>query len=144
MPGGNKNIKPEDGKPFSKDYQPSPEAKKEGMRRKRNLKELADAILSGKGLKDAKLIAKAVGIDLSDKEFTLEVIMTLKQVEKALIDGDTRAYSAAMDRLKGKPEQSVDMTSLGEKMQNPVTTVFTINHDPNSVFKEEDDVKSKI
>ena len=35
--------------------------------------------------------------------------MTLKQIEKALEVGDTKAYNAAMDRMQGKPKQSLDV-----------------------------------
>ena len=95
---------------FTSDNQPTPEAKSAGKRRKRELKELAEALITGEGLQKAKKIAASVGVDLSNEEFTLEVIMTLRQVEKALAKGDTPAYNAAMDRLRGKAKQITENT----------------------------------
>jgi len=94
-----------DGKKFSKEYQPSGEAKSKGKRKKRVLKDLAEALVSGEGLEKAKKTAAEVGLDLLDDEYSLEITMTLRQVEKALKKGDTSAFSAAMDRLRGKPKQ---------------------------------------
>jgi hypothetical protein len=96
---------------FSSDNQPTPEAKSEGKRKKRLLKDLANALVSGERLNKCKAIAEKVGLDLIDDEFTLEIAMTLKQIEIALDNGDTRAFSAAMDRLVGKPIQTIDQTN---------------------------------
>ena len=45
--------------------------------------------------------------------------MTLKQIEKAFDEGDTRAYQAAMDRLMGKAPQQItqDNTHQVEPLQ---------------------------
>jgi len=94
---------------FSKESQPTPEAKSEGWKKRRTLKELADALLNLKGIEKAKETAIAVGMDLSDDEFTLEIVMTLRQIEKALKKGDTPAYNAAMDRMVGKPLASIEV-----------------------------------
>lgn len=106
-----------EGNTFSKDNQPSSEVKKEGHKRKRVLKDLAEALISGERLKKCKVIADKVGIDLHDSEYTLDISMTLKQIEKAFDDGDTRAYQAAMDRLLGKPPQQI----------NQVTSTINLN-----------------
>ncbi len=99
------------GNKFSKDNQPSSEAKSEGHKRKKALKDLADALISGERLDKCKVIADQVGIDLNDNEFTLDIAMTLKQIEKAFDEGDTRAYQAAMDRLLGKPPQQINQVN---------------------------------
>lgn len=111
MPGGKGNIKGTEGNTFSKDNQPSPKAKSEGHKRKKALKDLADALISGERLEKCKLIAKKVGIDLKDGEYTLDIAMTLRQIEKAFDEGDTRAYQAAMDRLLGKPPQQINQVT---------------------------------
>lgn len=109
---------------FTSENQPSPEAKSLGRRKKRTLKELAEIVVEGKGLEKAKQIAKRLGIPLEDDEFTAELIMTLRLIEKAINLGDVSAYSAVMDRMKGKPKQSVDVTSGGDKINVPSDVVF--------------------
>jgi cell division protein YceG involved in septum cleavage len=111
MPGGKGNIKGTEGNTFSKDNQPSAQAKSEGHKRKKALKDLADALISGERLEKCKVIAKKVGIDLNDGEYTLDIAMTLRQIEKAFDEGDTRAYQAAMDRLLGKPPQQINQVT---------------------------------
>lgn len=113
MPRGRKDIV-KDSVPFSKENQPSPKLKSEGHKRKRALKDLADALIMGERLDKCKVIAEKVGIDLKDSEYTLDIAMTLKQIEKAFDEGDTKAYLAAMDRLLGKPTQMVE-TSVSVK-----------------------------
>ena len=110
MPKGRKDIV-NDAVKFSKDNQPSPKAKSEGHKRKKALKDLADALISGDRLEKCKLIANKVGIDLKDGEYTLDIAMTLRQIEKAFDEGDTRAYQAAMDRLLGKPPQQINQVT---------------------------------
>ena len=107
MPRGRQDIV-KDSVPFSKENQPSPKLKSEGHKRKRALKDLADALIMGERLDKCKVIAEKVGIDLKDSEYTLDIAMTLKQIEKAFDEGDTKAYLAAMDRLLGKPTQMIE------------------------------------
>ena len=49
-------------------------------------------------------------------EFSTIELMDAAQIKKA-IDGDTRAYEAILDRLEGRPHQTNDFTSGGEKLQ---------------------------
>ena len=107
MPRGRKDIV-KDSVPFSKQNQPAPKLKSEGHKRKRALKDLADALIMGERLDKCKVIAQKVGIDLKDSEYSLDIAMTLKQIEKAFDEGDTKAYIAAMDRLLGKATQMVE------------------------------------
>lgn len=51
--------------------------------------------------------------------FTVAEQMDLAMIMKAR-KGDTKAYSALVDRLEGKPQQSVDLTTDGESLKtNP-------------------------
>lgn len=113
---------PRIGKAFSSDYQPSGEAKSEGRKKafakKRALKELADIAIGGAALEDAQSIAESVGLDFGDDEISLEIYMTLKQISKAITDGDTRAYDSAMNRLKGRVSVDIDQTISIEKMSD--------------------------
>lgn len=106
---------------FDKNGQPSPEAKSNGHKKKRALKDLAEALVTGEGLEKAKATAKKVGLNFDDNDVNLEIAMTLRQIEKALAKGDTSAYNAAMDRLRGKAKQQVDVTSGGEKIEQWIT-----------------------
>lgn len=101
-----KDIKSTDGKPFSSKNQPSAELKKEGWAKKRLLKDLASMLVTGSGLEKAQKTAKSVGLDFGT-EITVEIAMTMRQIDKALSDGDTQAYNAAMDRLVGKATQHI-------------------------------------
>ena len=92
---------------FTSTNQPTPEQKSNGWKRKKALTDLANALVNGDRLSKCKVIADEVGIYLEDNEFTLDIAMTLKQIEIALDEGDTKAYNAAMDRLIGKAIQTV-------------------------------------
>lgn len=115
--GKNKPTPPE-GVQFTSENQPSPKAKSLGHKRKRALKDLAEALITGEGLEKAKRIADSVGVELGLDEFTLENVMTLRQIEKALAKGDTPAYNAAMDRLRGKAVQSLDVTTVSKDVKD--------------------------
>lgn len=108
----------DEGNSFSKDNQPSSESKRQGKKRKRLLKDLAQALVTGDRLEKCKAIAEKVGLDLTDDEYTLELGMTLKQIERAYDEGDTRAYQAAMDRMLGKPKQYVETSEV--KQPTPI------------------------
>jgi len=53
--------------------------------------------------------------------FTVAEQMDMAMILKA-VKGDTKAYQALVDRLEGKPSQSVDMTTGGDKIA-PVTII---------------------
>jgi len=44
-------------------------------------------------------------LDFKAGEFTVQLALMLKQIEKAWKQGDTKAFVAVMDRLVGKPKQ---------------------------------------
>lgn len=88
---------------FSKDKQPSPKAKSRGKKKAMLLKDLANMVVNGEAKEKALKTARAVGLDF--EQITIQIAMTLRQIEKALAKGDTQAYNAAMDRLVGKAPQ---------------------------------------
>lgn len=112
------------GTQFTSENQPSPEAKSNGKRKKRILRDLANAVVTGERLERAREIAEALGLDLEDDEFTFDIVLTMRQAEKALAKGDTSAYNAVMDRLIGKPKQAVDLTSGGDKINIPSKVIY--------------------
>lgn len=108
--GGYKNIKPEEGKKFTSENQPSSEAKSEGKKKAIALKAIAGQLLKG-GVKDAmKDLATYMGVDVDDID--VETALHLKQMEKALKKSDTSAYNAVMDRIKGKPMQQIKIENF--------------------------------
>lgn len=100
---------------FSKTSQPSGEAKSNGKKKAKLIKEIATQIVQG-GVKDAlKPLAIYLGLEID--EINLETVMHLKQMEKAINDGDTNAYNAVMNRIAGKAKEFIDHTTNGENIQ---------------------------
>lgn len=120
-----KKKKVPEGKRFSSDYQPTPEAKSEGKKKKRLLKDLAEVLVNEKkGRNRAKAICKSIGIDHRQIEHSPQMVMTLRQIEKAILLGDTVAYKAAMERIVGPVDKKLDITSGGEKVTIPNAVIF--------------------
>lgn len=113
MPGGNKNIKGTDGNTFSAENQPSPESKSKGRKESEAFKKIAKTMIRPNATINEilEVVKVCFGIE-PGQEISVETLMHLKQMEKAVKDGDTRAYIAVMDRLKGKPlQQTQDLTA---------------------------------
>ncbi len=109
-----KKVSPRSGLPapngpkYSKENQPSPEAKKAGWAKKRAGKLLSQFILEQgyKGLKDSALRkGMAEYFNVPEDKITVEMMMTFRQIEKAITKADTEAFKAIMDRAHGKPVQ---------------------------------------
>lgn len=102
-----KKRPPSNGKTFSKEYQPSGEAKSAGHRKKRMLKELLEATFIGPKRSKVKMkAAEYLGVD--PESLTVEDLLHFKQIEIAISKGNTFAYQAVMDRAYGKPTQPTD------------------------------------
>lgn len=96
----------ETGKKFSADNQPSSEAKSEGLRRYWATRNMVNAV-AGKFSDDdtdyAGLTARYYGVPV--EQVTVKMIMDFRQMEKAIKEGDTRAYKAVNDRAFGRPAE---------------------------------------
>jgi hypothetical protein len=104
---------PPDSAKFTSTNQPSGEAKRNGLLKRKTGVELARAILqlSFEGAKDSPLKkAAAEYFKIPEKEITVEMMLMFRQAEKAVQKGDTRAFDAVMDRAFGKPKQDVNAT----------------------------------
>jgi ribosomal 50S subunit-associated protein YjgA (DUF615 family) len=102
-----KKRPPENGKKFSKDYQPSGENKSKGKAKSRLLKDLLEmAFVGAKGAKLRK--AAAAYMNLPEETITLEDMMHYRQIEKAISKSNTFAYQAVLDRAYGKPVQPIE------------------------------------
>jgi len=115
------NLK--NAKKFTSERQPSPEAKSKGKKKQLFLKDIASQIVGGQAVEDVKPIAEYLGIP--ESQIDIETLMHLKQMQKAIEKGDTKAYQAVLDRLKGKPRQEIDHTTKGQGIQ-------ILNNDPLS------------
>lgn len=91
-----KNLKK--GKKFSKDYQPSPEAKSKGQKNAKTFREVLDYLLE-------KEITNKAG----EKATTREAI-SVSLIKKAL-SGDVRAYEVIRDTTGEKPTDKIDATN---------------------------------
>ena len=101
--GLKKNV----GHLYSKENQPTPEAKAAGHIKRIILKDIAKQLTTGTYKQALIELAKVLGVDAD--AIDLETAMHLKQMEKALVNGDTFAYNALMDRMKGKPVQAIQL-----------------------------------
>jgi hypothetical protein len=123
-PGKGGIIPPDPKKPFSKKYQPSPEAKKAGWAKKKRAQELVKAVLDlqfkGKaGSRVRKEAADYFGIAAS--EITVETMLVFRQAQRAIEKSDTPAFNAVMDRAFGKPKEKVEVNQKINLDKLPVT-----------------------
>ncbi len=95
------------GKSFAVQKQPTPEAKSAGWKKKRLLKDLLElttrSMFEGSQKDYTKITATYFGIP--EEDVSVEIIMQYRQIEKAIMKGDTIAFNAIMDRAYGKPTQ---------------------------------------
>lgn len=118
--GGPGMMNGETGRKFSKDYQPSREAKKAGIVRAKTLRELLSMPLKSK-LPDTEeeFIQQVMRTyQVKREEVDLRLFMEMKLAERAYKYGDAIAYKALLDRALGKPmteQPPVIETPQGEK-----------------------------
>lgn len=104
----------ETGIPFGHGQpQPSNEAKKAGWDKRKKGKMMIQAFLElpFKGAKDKALIkdmCEYFGFDAEN--ITNEVMLVMRQIEKAIKKNDTVAFQAIMDRVYGRPKQTTEIT----------------------------------
>tara|TARA_R110002167_G_scaffold81296_2_gene222664 strand:+ start:1561 stop:1932 length:372 start_codon:yes stop_codon:yes gene_type:complete len=104
---------------FTPNNQPSPEAKSKGKRKALLLKDIASKLITGESKTALEDLAKYLGVEVDSID--IETAMHLKQMEKAVKNGDTRAYNAVMDRIKGRPIQAIEVT------ENTIKTAKYVN-----------------
>lgn len=107
--GGNAKSMPE-GKRFTSEYQPDPQNKSIGLKKRFALRDLlrmsTGAIKTKSGEDLREKIALAFGVEIED--VTHEMLMDFKQIEIAVKKGDTAAYKAVKEFTYGKPKQQQD------------------------------------
>ncbi len=126
MPGGDKNIKPEDGKQFSSDYQPANPGRK---------KKLVSSVLSQlkeEGYEEvtAPQVVEMIGFMLNldkarmqeladDTDQPVYIQHTAKRLCAATDKDLSEFIDKQLDRAHGKAKQGVDVTSGGKEL-NPM------------------------
>lgn len=119
--GKNNPDLPKHGKAtrFTKDNQPTPEQKAAGHRKKKMIKEISEALVTGKaflqptgqnGQGPSMIQMAADHFGLEPDEINYETLADLVQLHKAIMNRDTRAYRAYKEYLRGRPKQQVELT----------------------------------
>lgn len=98
------NKKPPKHSRFKKGESGNPAGRPPGRNTKALLRELLQTVLDKENP-----VTKETG------KFTAEDLMHLKQIAKAINEGDTRAYEAVLDRIDGRPTQA-----FGNDPDNPL------------------------
>jgi hypothetical protein len=111
--GGYKKLNGEDGKHFSKDYQPSNAVKQAGWDRKKFTRQVLKEMLDMKYKFSAKSPIKkslvaAYGEQVLD--MTVGQLMGLQQMEKAIKKSDSIAFTAMINQALGMPKQETEIT----------------------------------
>lgn len=100
---------PLQGKKFSKEYQPSGEAKSKGKVKSRLLKDILEmAFVGPKGGRLKK--AAAAYLDIQEEDLTVEDILHIRQIQVAVSKQNTFAYNSIMNRVYGLPKQKTELT----------------------------------
>lgn len=99
------------GKKFTKDYQPAPKAKSEGWKKRRFSRDLIKEMLNGKfKFTDKSQVKKNLIQSFGEEvvDLTIGELMTLRQMHKAISEGDHNAYKTLVDQALGNPKQEVN------------------------------------
>lgn len=83
-----------------------------GWAKKKLLKELLNISTGnkiGSGSNDYRKLASDF-FGIKEEDVTIRMVMDFRQIEKAILKGDTQAYNAIMDRSYGKPVQAIAQT----------------------------------
>ena len=121
MPGGNGNIKPEDGRPFKPGQSGNPNGRPRKMI-SQVLKDLGDAgienVTKQQVVGAIETLLNCTQADLEkyakDKAHSVLIRMVARHMLKS---GDNeKIMDMLLNRAFGKPDQSTDLTSKGEKI----------------------------
>lgn len=137
------NGQTENKNTFTAENQPTPAAREAGQRKKKAKKDMARLILQMKfaGKMDhalKKRVAKLFGV--KEKVLTIEIMMHLRQAEKAIVKSDTYAYTALLDRVYGKPSQKMEHTGEDGQPLPPAAPVIQVFNNTPPLLDSEDKI----
>lgn len=115
--------KPPKATQFSATNQPDPEKQKETWKKKRFTRDLIKEMLQMKYKFTAdsqvkQQLVNAYGEEVLD--LSIGQIMTLQQMQKAILKGDTQAYSIVIDQALGKQVQAVQNVDADGNDTRPI------------------------
>lgn len=101
------------GKRFTKEDQPSGKAKSDGKKKAKFTRSVLKEMLNmnytfAEDSQLKKQLVQAFGPDVL--KLSVAEMMSLMQMQKAMLKGDTAAYNAVMDQSLGRPAQSIIQT----------------------------------
>lgn len=88
----------------------------------------------------AELRKRLQEIPVGEKRTYLE-LFTDRVMEKAMVDGDVAMMRDMIDRIDGKPQASVDMTTNGKDLPTPILGSYALptnNSDEQSAQNEQE------
>ncbi len=104
------------GNRFGKDNQPSHNKRSMGQKKRRTREQLMKDMMQSKPsrefLESLMPIITKLGIDPDTVDN--ELMMHLRQLQKAIQEGDVRSYTALLDRFVGKPKQEHDVNQKSD------------------------------
>lgn len=118
---------PPNGKKFTTDNQPTGEAKSNGKKKAKFTRSVLKEMLNlpYKFTEESQLkqqLVKAFGPEALS--MSVAELMSLMQMQKALLKGDTGAYNSVMDQALGRPAQSIISTDEDGNILPPVRLVL--------------------
>lgn len=115
----------ETGKCFTKENQPSFEARSKGQQKRFRGQELARMMLNCRyiptnddnGIRE--VVAGSLGI--APEDVTIEQVITFRQMQKAITQQDTVAYNAVSNRAFGFPKEYHEILDVEVKTEEQIT-----------------------
>lgn len=110
---------------FSPENQPSRESKSKGAKQHWALRKLLELSTGQKFEGSAKEYRKqtALYFEIPEEEVTVSMIMDYRQVEKAILKGDTQAYNAVKNRAFGTPPKEPDEPPIQPEDPNSTSQI---------------------
>lgn len=123
-------------RPFKKGESGNPKGRPKGSKNRATIvRELFDSISVLDSFKFNELESRFPYIK---NNMSIEYLMTLIQVNKAIFDGDTKAYKVLMDSLYGTPIRQIDLESqIKENEEIKINMIKPVEFNYEALTSEE-------